>query len=163
MPPSLQKMALAVHVLASVGWVGAAAAFLGLGVVGLTSPDPPTVRGAYLAMDPAARLVLVPLALGSLATGLVSSLGTRWGLLRHYWVIFKLLINLFATLVLVLYLDTFRVMADVAADQSARLVEVRNPSPVLHAALALVLLITAAALGVYKPRGKTRYGRRRQA
>ena len=85
MPPSLRKLALTLHVTASVGWIGAVAAFLALAVVGLTSSDAPTVRGAYLVMEPAARLILLPLAYASLVTGLVQSLGTSWGLFRHYW------------------------------------------------------------------------------
>ena len=38
----------------------------------------------------------------------------------------------------------------------------RDPSPVLHAAAAMLLLLTATVLAVYKPRGMTRYGRRKQ-
>lgn len=162
MTPRLQRLALTVHLTASVGWLGAVLTFLALGVVGLTSQDAVTVRGTYLVMRPAARLALVPLAMASLVTGLASSLGTKWGLFRHYWVIFKLMINVFATLVLLLYMETFRAMGDVAADTGADLGVVRNPSPVLHAALALLLLIVAAGLAVYKPRGTTRYGRPRQ-
>ncbi|MDQ4081332.1 MAG: DUF2269 domain-containing protein, partial [Actinomycetota bacterium] len=150
-------------VVTSVGWFGAVAAFLALAVVGLTSQDGETVRGTYLVMEPAASFVLVPLALASLLTGLVQSLGTTWGLFRHYWVIFKLLINLLATAVLLMYLETFSSMAAVAADPNAELGVVRNSSPLLHAGLALLLLLVATALAVYKPRGMTRYGRRRQA
>ena len=51
-------------------------------------------------------VVLVPLSLASLATGLVCSLGSVWGLFRHYWVLFKLAINLVATIVLLLYMQT---------------------------------------------------------
>jgi hypothetical protein len=158
----LRKLALTAHVAASVGWLGAVAAFLGLGVVGLTSEDPETVRGAYLVMEPAAWFVLLPLAFASLATGLVQSLATAWGLFRHYWVVFKLLINVFSTFVLLTYMATFRSMADVAADPRVDLGEVRNPSPALHAALALVLLLVATTLAVYKPRGVTPYGRRKE-
>ncbi len=162
MSPGLRKLALTAHVAASVGWLGAVACFLALAVVGLTGRDAQTVRGAYLVMEPAAWFVLVPLAFASLLTGLVSSLGTAWGLFRHYWVVFKLLINVFATIVLLTYTETFRLMAAVAADPSADLGGVRNPSPVLHAALALLLLLVATVLGVYKPRGLTRYGWRKR-
>ncbi len=162
MSPSFRKLALTAHVTSSVGWIGAVTAFLALAVVGLTSQNAQTVRGAYLVMEPAAWFVLVPLALASLLTGLVSSLGTKWGLFRHYWVLFKLLINVFATIVLLIYMETFRLMAGVAADPSADLSVVRNPSPVLHAALALLLLLVATVLGVYKPQGITAYGRRKQ-
>jgi hypothetical protein len=161
--PRLRKLALTAHVTSSVGWLGAVAGFLALGVVGLTSQDPQTVRGAYLVMEPAAWFILVPLALASLLTGLLQSLTTTWGLFRHYWVVFKLLINLFSTIVLLMYMETFSAMAGVAADPAADLSLVRNPSPVLHAAAALVLLLVATTLAVYKPRGLTPFGQRKQA
>ena len=162
MPPRVRKLALTAHVAASVGWLGAVAVFLGLGVVGLTSQDVETARAAYLVMEPTAWLVLVPLAIASLLTGLIQALGTHWGLFRHYWVVFKLVINVVSTIVLLTYMTTFSSMADVAADPSASGDAVRNGSPVLHAALALVLLAAATFLAVYKPEGVTPYGQRRQ-
>jgi hypothetical protein len=71
-------------------------------------------------MEPAAWFGLIPLAFASLLTGLVQSLGTTWGLFRHYWILFKLLINVFATIVLLTYMETFHFMAGVAADRRAR-------------------------------------------
>ena len=162
MPSGVRKLALTVHVAFSVGWLGAVVVFLALAVVGLTSREPETVRGAYLVMEPAAWFALVPLAFASLLTGLVQSLGTPWGLFRHYWVLFKLVINVIATTILLLYMQTFAVMADVAANPSADLAAVRTASPALHAAVALLLLLVATTLAVYKPRGMTRYGRRKQ-
>jgi hypothetical protein len=128
----------------SVGWLGA---------VG-------TVRGVYLVMKPATWLVLVPLALALLLTGLIQALGTPWGLFRHYWVVFKLLINVLATVVLLAYMRTFDSLARVAGNPSSDLDTVRNVSPLLHASLAFVLLLVATILATYKPRGVTRYGRR---
>ena len=162
MPPRLRKFALTAHVTTTVGWLGAVVVFLALAIVGLTSPDAQTVRGAYLVMEPTAWLVLVPLAFASLLTGIVQALGTTWGLFRHYWVLFKLLMALFITIVLLIYMETFSVMADVAVDPSADLALVRNASPMLHAALALLVLLVATVLAVYKPRGMTRYGWRKQ-
>jgi hypothetical protein len=162
MRPRVRKFALAAHVASSVGWLGAVAAFLALAVVGLTSQNAETVRGAYLVMEPTAWFVLVPLAFASLVTGLVQSLGTSWGLFRHYWVLAKLLINMFATITLLIYTETFRVMATVAADPAADVSVVRNASPLVHAALALLLLLVATVLAVYKPRGVTPYGLRKQ-
>ena len=162
MSPSLRKLALTAHVASSVGWLGAVASFLALAIVGLTSQNAQTVRGTYLVMEPAAWFILVPLAFASLLTGLICSLGTTWGLFRHYWVIFKLIINVFATLVLLIYMETFSLMAHAAADSSVDVAVVRNASPVLHAALALVLLLVASGLSVYKPRGMTAYGWRKQ-
>ena len=162
MTPGVRKLALTAHVVSTVGWLGAVVCFLGLAVVGLTSPDAATVRGTYLVMEPAARFVLVPLAFASLLTGLIQSLGTTWGLFRHYWVVAKLLITVLATLVLLMYMETFALMADAAADPSADLGVVRNASPALHAGAALLLLLAATTLAVYKPWGATRFGRRRR-
>jgi hypothetical protein len=160
--PRLRKLALTAHVTASVGWVGAVIVFLALAVIGLTSEDAETVRGAYLVMEPAAWFVLVPLAFASLLTGLLQSLVTAWGLLRHYWVVFKLMINLVTTIVLLMYMQTFEFMADVAADPSVDLAVVRNASPLLHAGAALVLLLVATTLAVYKPPGRTPSWRKKQ-
>jgi uncharacterized membrane protein len=162
MPPRLRKLALTLHVVSSVGWLGAVVVFLALAAVGLTSQEESTVRGAYLVMEPAARLALVPFAVASLLTGLVQGLGTTWGLFRHYWVVFKLLLNVFATVILLMYMETFRFMAGVAADPTAELARVRTASPALHAVLAVVALLVATILAVYKPRGMTAYGRRQR-
>jgi hypothetical protein len=160
--PGIRRLALTAHVASSVGWLGAVAGFLALAVVGLTSGSAQTARGAYLVMEPAAWFVLVPLALASLLTGLVQSLGTSWGLFRHYWVFFKLVINVVATAILLTYMETFRLMADVAADPKSDLEAVRNPSPLLHGVGALILLVAATSLAVYKPQGLTPYGRRKR-
>ena len=112
-------------------------------------------------MAPAAWFVLVPLAHASLLSGIVLSLGTTWGLFRHYWVVLKLLITAFSTVILLIYMGTFRQMAQVAADPVVDLAAVRNASPIVHAILASILLLAATVLGVYKPFGMTAYGERR--
>lgn len=162
MTPGLRKFALTAHIAVSVGWLGAVAVFLALAVVGLTSQNAQTVRAAYIAMESIGWFVLVPLALASLLTGLVQSLGTKWGLFRHYWVLFKLGINVFATIILLMYTQTLGSLADVAAGSAADLGVLRSPSPVLHAGAGLVLLLVATSLAVYKPHGMTRYGQRKQ-
>jgi hypothetical protein len=69
-------------------------------------------------------------------------------------------INVFATFVLLMYMETLGHVGALASDQNVDLGEVRSVSPLLHAVLALVLLVVATALAVYKPRGVTRFGRR---
>ena len=164
MSPRLRKLALTAHVTASVGWLGAAAVALVLAIAGLASKDAGTVRAAYLALELIVWFVLVPLAFASLVTGLVQSLGSTWGLFRHYWVLAKLAINVLATTVLLLYLQTLSHLADVAAETTSAsdLGELRSPSPALHAGGALLLLLLATMLAVYKPRGLTPYGWRKQ-
>lgn len=158
-----RKAALVVHVVSSVGWLGAVAAFLVLAIAALTADDSATVRAMYVAMDVLGLGMLVPLSLASFASGLVQSLGTSWGLLRHYWVIVKLVISVVATVVLLQYTSTLRVLGDAAAspqlsDDAALL---PSASPVLHSGAALVVLLVAVAVSVYKPKGLTWYGWRK--
>lgn len=163
MPPRVRKLALTAHVAASVGWLGAVLAFLALALAGLNGPDEQNVRAAYLAMDVTARYVIVPLGLAALATGLVQSLGTEWGLLRHYWVLAKLLITLLSTLLLLVHMQPVAHLADAAlAGPLGEELRPMRVQLVADAALAGVALLVATALSVYKPKGLTARGRRRQ-
>ena len=163
MGPRARKFALTAHVTASVGWMGSVATFLALAIVGVGTDDPARLRALYPAMEIIAWSVIVPLGVLSLLTGLVQSLGSKWGLLRHYWVIVKLVINVLATAVLLLYLESIGRLADFAANDQlvAGAQGGLRSQAVLHSAAALVVLLGATVLSVYKPRGMTRYGQRR--
>jgi hypothetical protein len=102
MTPAIRKLTLTAHVTASVGWLGALAVFLAHALASLISEDDQMVRAASLAMGLTAWFVILPLSLASLITGLVQALGTAWGLFRHYWILFKLLLAAVATIVLLL-------------------------------------------------------------
>ncbi len=164
MTPRLRKFALTAHVTSSVGWLGAVAGFLALAIAGLTSQDAQMVRAAYLAMELTGWFVIVPLSLASLLTGLVQSLGTTWGLFRHYWVLAKLLITIFASIVLLLHMQPIGRIAGVAAETtlSSAILGGLRIQLVADAGAALLVLLVATTLSVYKPRGMTPYGRRKQ-
>jgi uncharacterized membrane protein len=150
MTPRLRKIALTVHIITSVGWLGAVVGFLALAVAGLTSQDAQMVRATSLAMELTAWWVIVPFAFAGLFTGLVSSFFTPWGLFRYWWVLVKFLINVFAIIVLLRYMQGLHSMAGMATESVA------------HSSGALLFLLVATTLSVYKPRGMTRYGWRKQ-
>ena len=106
MSPSLRRPALTAHVTSTVGWLGAIAGFVALALAALTSTDIQLVRSAYLAMELTGWYVLVPLCVASLATGLIMSVGTPWGLFRHYWVLVKFVITILAAVILFMYTQT---------------------------------------------------------
>lgn len=92
------------------------------------------------------------------------SLATPWGLFRHYWVIFKLFLNVFAIVILLMYAQSIEVFAELASREplsAAELELLRSPTHIVHASGALVILLAATFLSVYKPRGVTRYGARK--
>ncbi len=160
MSPALRKVTLTVHIACSVGWLGAVAAYITLNIPALTSGNTQTARAAYLMMLPIGWYAIVPLAIATLLTGIVLSLGTSWGLFRHYWVVFSLIITVVAVAVLLGHLTDVGALAAQATDPD---VDVSRLSGDLdHPIGGLLLLLAPLVLNIYKPRGLTRHGQRTQ-
>jgi hypothetical protein len=164
MTPGLRKVALIAHVTSSIGWFGSVAAFLALAIVGLTSQDRELVRAAYLAMELITRFVIVPFAFVSGLTGVASSLGTKWGLFRYYWVLVKLVITILATFILLVHTQPIDLLAGVAAKTAVLGADLHSEQILMvnASSAALLVLLVVTALSYYKPRGMTRYGWRKQ-
>jgi hypothetical protein len=163
MPAGLRKFTLAIHITFSVGWIGAVAAYIALDVTTATSQNVQTLRAAYLAMALIAWYVIVPLALASLLTGLIMSLGTWWGLFRHYWVLISLLLTMSAIVVLLVETRTINYLAGIAADPVMSANDLRAlESTLVHSLGGMVVLLVIMWLNVYKPPGLTPYGWRKQ-
>ncbi len=161
MAPGLRKFALTVHLTSSVGWLGAVVAYLALGVSAVTSRDAQTVRAAWIALEVTGWFAIVPLALTALVTGLIMSLGTPWGLFRHYWVLITLVLTILATSVLLLHMPTVSALADVAREADGAALGGLG-GDLFHAGGGLLVLLVITVLNVYKPRGLTPYGWRKQ-
>src|SRR5262245_43634336 len=160
----LRKLALTAHVTSSVGWLGSVAAFLTLAIAGLTSQDAQMVRAAYLSMELTTWFVIVPLAFASLLSGLVVSVGTKWGLFRHYWVLVKFMLTILATMLLLVHTQPIGLLASAARETTLSGGDVGRLKIQLvgDAGAALLALLVNVTLSVYKPRGLTAYGRRKQ-
>ena len=160
MSPPVRKTALITHVVSSVGWLGAVLGFLPLSLVGLQTADPQLAHACDLAMGLMALWALAPLAVLSLLSGVAQALGTPWGLFQHYWVLIKLLITLFAAVVLLMKLGSITALAAIPPGAS---LSGERSSILAHALGGLVLLLAATALSVLKPQGLTRHGYRLRA
>lgn len=176
--PGWRKFTLATHLALSVGWIGAVIVYVVFVVTAMNSTDEQTLRAMWAAMDHAGRVAIVPLALGSLVTGLIISMGTKWGLVRYYWVIISLVLTILATLVLLEHMQTVTLISQGGETQShsemghdmtsetagTETDRLRNglPSELMHSGLGLVVLIVIQVLNVFKPKGVTPYGWRKQ-
>lgn len=161
MPRAVRRISLSVHIICSVGWIGAAAAYLALGLAASLSKQPATMRAAWIAMEVTGWYVIVPLAVLALLTGLVMSLGTTWGLLRHYWVLFALVLTTASLAVLLLHMPTVTATANTARTSTDTAISALG-GDLVHPSLGLVVLIVITVLNVHKPRGMTAFGQRKQ-
>ncbi len=143
-----RKIALAAHLVLAVGWIGAVLAFLPLALARAAG-----AAGAFEAMVVLLRWVILPLAFGALASGIVSGLSSPWGLVRHWWVIIKLALTLVAIAVLVAQVGPIEELAHAPAVGHEAL------RPLVHAGGGLALLLAIHLIGVFKPWGPTRRGR----
>jgi hypothetical protein len=104
--------------------------------------------------------VIVPLAFASLLTGVFQSLGTHWGLVRHYWVAFKLLLSVLATIVLLVNTGTISSLERLVAEGGHATKVGGLEGQLLHAGGGVLVLLATTTLAVFKPPGTTPFGRR---
>ena len=160
MSRSLRKLGLTIHLALSLGWIGAVVSYIVLGISAVSSKDPATFRAAWIAMELTGWRAIVPLAIGSLLTGLIMSLGTSWGLFRHYWVLITLALTILCVAILLLHMPTVSALAQMARIGTAA--PESHGGDLLHPSVGLLVLLVITVLNVFKPQGVTPYGWRRQ-
>ncbi len=154
---------LSLHIVTAVGALATDAILLSLAATGRLSRDADLIRAVYLVMDLLLSAVLLPFAPTALVTGILLGLGSHWGVVRHYWVLTKLVLTLAAATAAVLLLrpalneSAANVLAVPLADLPAT-----GTGPVAIRVMAGptigVLMMTAAVvLAVSKPWGRTRF------
>ena len=82
-----------VHLWTSLGWLGVGLSQLTLNLLALTTDDPALRHAAHQIAHAFDRYLLIALALGSFATGVLLAVRTRWGLTRYWWVAVKLVLT----------------------------------------------------------------------
>lgn len=149
---------LVIHVIASAGWLGLTVGLLALGVTANTTGSSAVVEASVRAMKLFADWLLLPLALLTLTSGLVLSLGTPWGLARHRWVWTKFWLTLATTAA-----TAFALRPGVNAAAAA--VSAGHPLPdgddvLFGPVVSLSAYLFMTAISILKPWGPTRRGRR---
>lgn len=159
MTPRIRKFVLTSHITFSVGWLGAVAVFIVLAIAGLTTIDNQLARSYSLAMKSSAWFVILPFCLSSLFTGIAQAIWTKWGLFRHYWIVVKLFLTVVSTILLLLHLQPISYLAEATADtsfsssqQAEKFIDL-----IVKAAAAILALLAATTISIYKPWGKVHY------
>jgi hypothetical protein len=159
--PRTRKLLLTIHVASSIGWFGSVAAFIALAVAG-RGGSTDLARAAYPAMKVMIGFVIVPFSLCALVTGVIQGLVTPWGLVRHYWVVVKLVLTAVATFLLLQHLTPVDRLSDAASAGTLASFGRMRTQVLAYACGGLVILITAMTLAIYKPPGLTGYGIKRR-
>ena len=159
--PSRYKLLLAAHISVSGAWLGASAVKMVLAIAAGASTVH-QVSVAYLTAISFLTSTDVTLAILTALTGVLLSLGTKWGVLQYYWIVVKIALTVTVVLTAAVFTDLFllpmssALTAQVATETT--LFKIVSSSTVFLIALCAVdmLMIAAgAAISVYKPWGKT--------
>jgi hypothetical protein len=164
MPPTVRKTVVVLHVIMSVGWLGVTFADVTLVATAIVS-DTTVVREAmFRALGVIADVLLIPISWGSFLTGLLVSLGTKWGLVRHKWVLTK-----FCLTTVALALTTFSLVPGLKELRDQVVATPAGQAYPLHSRDVVSLLVagvvstsiytTCVILSTFKPWGRTRWGK----
>ncbi|NUQ97954.1 MAG: DUF2269 domain-containing protein [Streptomyces sp.] len=155
-----RKSTVVVHVVASVSWLALMLCLLTLGTTALATNNADTLRTAYRAMGMLGDVLIIPLSLLTLVSGVALALGTQWGLFRYYWVSAKFWMTLAATVASVFALtarlhDAVNAVArhPVGPIPAMDLGFIRY-NMVIVPAVALLLYLANVILSVFKPWGR---------
>ena len=152
-----RKLLLLVHIAAAGTWLGLD---LVLGILVLTTlaGDPTGAGAAAASLAAVATWPLVVAGLLTLASGVMLGLGTKYGLVRYWWVLVKLVVNVVLVTLVVLVLWP----GISAVGEAGRTALVVGESPVMPATLVFppivssTALIVAMTLSVFKPWSRIR-------
>ncbi len=159
-----RRTVLVTHIAAAGAWLGVDVAMAVLIGTAVLDDDPTTRASALLVLQRVTVWPLLVCGLVCLASGIVLGLGSRWGVLRHWWVAAKLALNLLLTALVPVAL-----LPEVTA-QAAQARRALAGQPVTYDLTDLafppvvspVLLLTAVTLSVVKPWGRIRRRRARE-
>ncbi|MFG1640137.1 hypothetical protein ACGFMK_07605 [Amycolatopsis sp. NPDC049252] len=153
-----RKGFLVAHIVSGGAWIGIDAVLGILVVTALVSDDAGVVATSLQALELFAVWPMLLASVLTLATGVVLGLGTKYGLVRYWWVAAKLAVNVLMAL---LILFALRPGLTDAAEYGRQLAAGQTPRGDLGDLLYPVivapsLLLFASVLAVFKPWGRTR-------
>ncbi|MEV4603790.1 hypothetical protein AB0K15_41225 [Amycolatopsis sp. NPDC049253] len=152
-----RKWYLVGHLVSGAAWFGLDLALGILACTALLTDDPAVTATSLRALEFFAVWPMFTASVLTLATGVVLGLGSKYGLVRYWWVAAKLAVNV---LMAVLILVALRPGIDAAADYGRALVAgetAARPADLLYPVfVAPSLLLFSYLMTVFKPWGLLR-------
>ncbi len=149
-----RKAALIAHVLSSVGWFGIALLVAFAIIAAEVTGDAGLSHSLYRSVE-LFPWISIPIGGVAVLTGAVLSVGTKWGFIRHWWVVAKIVISIAVIVTDAVVIGHFAHQAAVTGQPAIQL----RDGAIAH----VVVLAIATVLSVVKPRGRTPWGKRVEA
>lgn len=149
--PRARKVIMVIHLIAAVGLLGEVWTLVVLNLYSTLAAGDELARSAYELMGVLVFTGGIPLSMIALLTGIMVGLTSHWGVLRHYWV-FTTLMLLIGVIFVGMFLFDPDAMA--AAIEEDSLTDAQQWRQVSAVSAQLVMLVTATALSVFKPKGR---------
>lgn len=165
--PPTRRAVMVLHAICGIGWMGVDIAVFILLMTARTTTDPALVVSGFNAIRMVVPIAVPPLSLGMLATGLLLGLGTRWGLVRYWWVLVKLVLALIMVVLVFLSLvpgvNSIAVLSTTGVSADALRASLGSiPDQLLYPPVVSFLMLgTAAILSIFKPWRRTPWRRDR--
>jgi phage shock protein PspC (stress-responsive transcriptional regulator) len=163
--PLVRKSLTVVHAICGIGWMGVDIAVFALLMTARTTDDPALVASGFNAIRIIVPLAVPALSLGMLATGVLLGLGTRWGLIRYWWVLVKLIMALIMVVLvfasLVPAVTSISVLAPTATSADELRARLGSLSDMLlfPPIVSFLMLGVATVLSIFKPWRRTPWSR----
>jgi hypothetical protein len=153
-----RKGYLVAHIVSAGAWIGIDVVLGILVGTALVSGDPAIVATSLRALELFAVWPMLLAAVLTLGTGVVLGLGTKYGLVRYWWVAVKLVVNVgMALLILFVLRPGLHDAAEYGRQLAAGGTPEGDPAGLLYpAVVAPGLLLFASVLAVFKPWGRVR-------
>jgi Predicted integral membrane protein (DUF2269) len=148
---STRNAALTIHLAAALGLFGASFVLVVAGLHAATLDDRARADAVYSLLRLLTVSIDIPLAIVTLLSGLTLALTSNWGILRDRWLTGKLVLYVATVAIgVALIAPTIDTMRDIVAVESPATSGTRWRLPAF-AGVQMTMLLSAAALGVYKP------------
>lgn len=153
-----RKAVLVLHIASVGSWLGIDVVMAVLVFTALGTDDDSTKALCFRALELVAVWPMTISGLTCLTTGVLLAMGSKYGLVKYWWVVLKLTINLLlSTLVLIALRPGVNEMAEQARVQEAGGDAILNAGDMVFPPIVSpTLLMVAVVLSVFKPWGLLR-------
>ncbi|CAH1201890.1 hypothetical protein [Paenibacillus sp. JJ-223] len=151
---------VAIHVISASSWIGGTLGMLLLGLYLYSAANGEQLAYTLASMEIIDENLLKYPALMTLLTGILLSIWTQWGLVKHYWIVIKLILTLTTILIGIFFLNHWTAsLVDMVSETGFATLQDHNfrskwLAILLTASFNLLCLFIMVFITYFKPFGK---------